>query len=65
MPMLSSMTEAEKDDLGTRMLSKLIELYADQMGVTVEYVIERRGVGDGIHNGISGGVGGSQSSGVA
>ena len=32
----------DKKDLGERILSTLIELYADQMGVKVEYVIKTR-----------------------
>lgn len=32
----------DKKDLGERILSTLIELYADQMGVKVEYVITNK-----------------------
>lgn len=65
MPRLSTMTKPERDALGNKILSKLIELYADQMGVTVEYVIEKRGAGDGIHNGVPGGAGIRHSNGAA
>jgi len=36
------MTEAERDALGNKILSTLVELYADQMGVKITYRIERK-----------------------
>ena len=47
------MTEAEKDALGTKILSTLVELYADQMGVTIKYLIESEGENHGDHHGDS------------
>ena len=65
MAKLSTMTEAEKDALGNKILSKLVELYADQMGVTVEYMIAKRGDDHGNHNGTAAVGNGGQRNGAA
>lgn len=51
------MTEAERDALGNKILSTLVDLYADQMGVKVEYQIVKKGEDHGNHHGNSAGAG--------